>query len=819
MAGVALTCLSGCNKNPPLPNTKAETTKPPEPIEAASPTASQIAEEVKVLARHGKLDESRRKALSGLKQFGEDDPYYQWLFTLYQDPGPAQAWEAFLTRPFPNYVLNTKAQVKNLFWRAAEHPQHAEADLKEALRVAKFVGDGASIAQAQFRLAHLKVKLEPKRFEEAGLLLEPAVQYYRAHPDSPLFPLALVNLGFSRMRLDRHDESIALSREAEKFLKEKPDQLAIANNENNLGWSLLQLGNTMEAFQHFTTAAVIYKKSAMPDKLVAILRNQAAYFIAVNQPEQAVDSLTEAAAAAASDEQKAAVLKDQAELELLLGRPEDAAKAIAQARALSQFKDAIRSQDDAHIVFIEALLADKSNRNAEADAGYRRVLASKLAGHSTELEVMIDRAALLSRDHRPADADAQYRTAAALLESMRGSLKEDESKLSFFATSRRLFDDYVHFLVSQNRPEEALKVADDSRARLLSDYRKDAGFQGLDLPRLKRRLNKDLALFYWIGAKHAYLWIIDRDTCRLIDLKDPGQIQLLSKVYFDAIQAPKISPESVAAGAALQKLILEPVFAQLTPDRHVYMVLDGRLGLINPEALKGVRSPWLIQDVIISVAPSLALLQRAPPKQSATRNLLAIGDAMGTSEFPALPNAAAELKDVMAQFQSNSQLITGKDATPAAYKQAKPGQFERIHFTAHGKSEARNPLDSAVVLSPDPGTSVYKLYARDIMKDSLNARLVTISACKSAVSRSYDGEGVVGLAWAFLRAGAGQVVAGLWNVSDETARELMKRFYERMHDGKSPAHALREAKLDLMNGYKRPYDWAVFEIFAGYVEP
>ena len=714
-------------------------------------------------------------------------------------------------------MLNTKAQVKNLFWRAAEHPQHAEADLKEALRVAKFVGDGASIAQAQFRLAHLKVKLEPKRFEEAGLLLEPAVQYYRAHPDSPLFPLALVNLGFSRMRLDRHDESIALSREAEKFLKEKPDQSAIANNENNLGWSLLQLGNTEEAFQHFTKAAELYKKLAMPDKLVNIFRNQAAYFIAVAQYPKAEEMLKQAAAAAQTDDDKAVVLVDQAELDVLVDHTAEATPLLEQARALSRFKDAIRSQDDAHIVFIESLIAGKSNRHAAANAGYQKVLASKRAGHSMELEVMINRAASLSRGN-PAEAETQYRTAAALLESMRGSLKEDESKLSFFATSRRLFDDYVHFLVSHKRPEEALKVADDSRARLLSDYQ-DPGFQGLNLNALKHRLNNDLALFYWLGAHHAYLWIIDRGTCRLVDLKDPGQIQVLSKAYFNALQEPRLSAEAVAAGERLQKLILEPVFAQLTPDRHVYMVLDGQLGLINPEALKGVRSPWLIQDVVISVAPSLALLQRAPPKQSATRNLLAIGDAMGTSEFPALPNAAAELKDVMAQFQSNSQLITGKDATPAAYKQAKPGQFERIHFTAHGKSEARNPLDSAVVLSPDPGTSVYKLYARDIMKDSLNARLVTISACKSAVSRSYDGEGVVGLAWAFLRAGAGQVVAGLWNVSDETARELMKRFYERMHDGKSPALALREAKLDLMTGYKRPYDWAVFEIFAGYVEP
>ena len=48
----------------------------------------------------------------------------------------------------------------------------------------------------------------------------------------------------------------------------------------------------------------------------------------------------------------------------------------------------------------------------------------------------------------------------------------------------------------------------------------------------------------------------------------------------------------------------------------------------------------------------------------------------------------------------------------------------------------------------------YKLYARDIVKHHLTARLVTISACEGAGKRAYSGEGLVGLSWAFLRAGA-----------------------------------------------------------------
>jgi CHAT domain-containing protein len=87
------------------------------------------------------------------------------------------------------------------------------------------------------------------------------------------------------------------------------------------------------------------------------------------------------------------------------------------------------------------------------------------------------------------------------------------------------------------------------------------------------------------------------------------------------------------------------------------------------------------------------------------------------------------------------------------------------------------------------------------------------------VSRTYRGEGSVGLAWAFLKAGAGQVAAGLWNVSDEATELLMEQFYAGLRAGAAPAEALRKAKQELIqHGYKKPYYWAPIEIFAGQVE-
>jgi CHAT domain-containing protein len=164
---------------------------------------------------------------------------------------------------------------------------------------------------------------------------------------------------------------------------------------------------------------------------------------------------------------------------------------------------------------------------------------------------------------------------------------------------------------------------------------------------------------------------------------------------------------------------------------------------------------------------------------------------------------------------TSEDVITGKDATPTAYAASHPERFHRIHFAAHGVSNQIKPLESAILLSPE-GDNSNKLYGRDIVKLKLNAELVTISSCKGGEGRIY-GEGSVGLAWAFMKAGAHQVVAALWNLDDAAAAELMKAFYDGLNSGKTPAAALRAAKLSLMKdpNHQRPYYWATLQLYLG----
>src|SRR5216683_2614465 len=199
------------------------------------------------------------------------------------------------------------------------------------------------------------------------------------------------------------------------------------------------------------------------------------------------------------------------------------------------------------------------------------------------------------------------------------------------------------------------------------------------------------------------------------------------------------------------------------------------------------------------------------------KNLLLVGNAVPTPGYPALPQAPVEIQKVGHYFSDqNRKVLEAKQATATAYLSSNPGQYAYLHFVTHGTASITRPLESAVILSPEGDT--YKLYARDIVTHHLNAQLVTISACNGAGTRAYSGEGLVGLSWAFLRAGAHNVIAALWEVSDASTPQLMDRLYGELSRGQDPASALRAAKLSLLRAdsvFKKPFYWAPFQLYAG----
>ena len=229
---------------------------------------------------------------------------------------------------------------------------------------------------------------------------------------------------------------------------------------------------------------------------------------------------------------------------------------------------------------------------------------------------------------------------------------------------------------------------------------------------------------------------------------------------------------------------------------------------------------YLLEDATLLSAPSLATLASAPPTRRQDQSLLLLGNPVSPSDdYPTLPLFGFEMTRIERHFAARHiAVFTGPQASPAAYFGSNPAQYAYIHFVAHAVASRTDPLDSAVILSGTrPGEDSFKLYARDIMRQPIDARLVTISACYGSGTRSYAGEGLVGLSWAFLRAGAHSVIGALWEVSDDSTPRLMDTLYQGLEDGQTPAVALRQAKLDLLHSQSRfsaPFYWAPFQIYT-----
>jgi CHAT domain-containing protein len=213
------------------------------------------------------------------------------------------------------------------------------------------------------------------------------------------------------------------------------------------------------------------------------------------------------------------------------------------------------------------------------------------------------------------------------------------------------------------------------------------------------------------------------------------------------------------------------------------------------------------------------MLQSIRPPKPMAQGLLLFGDAISPGgEYPPLPQARVEVEQVQAHFPAEKRVvIAGENATPAAYLQNRPERFRYVHFVTHGAASRLQPLDSGVILSRD-GNGSYKLYARDIMRQPLQAELVTVSACYGAGTRTYSGEGLVGLSWSFLRAGAHHVIASLWEVNDASTPQLMDDLYGELTKGRDPVMALHNAKIAMLRSgsvYRRPFYWGAFQVYLG----
>ncbi len=449
-------------------------------------------------------------------------------------------------------------------------------------------------------------------------------------------------------------------------------------------------------------------------------------------------------------------------------------------------------------------------------------------------------ARLFERQGKTRDAERIFKSTLNDFESARAQLKNENSRLPFAANATGIYDDYIHLLVQEGKSEEALAAADQSRAQALAQglgvAQSDSHLHRAALnPRQIAQKTGATLLFYWLGSDQSYLWAITPAKITLIQLpaqKEIGaRVERYRKALLDLEDPLQTRNED---GRALYNLLIAPAAKFIRPKTPVMVLADGELSKLNFETLLvpgpsnegGQRSGsapelhYLLDDATLLSAPSLAMLAAAKPDRNRDRNLLLLGAPVSPNQdYPSLPLFGFEMTQIERHFAAQHMAVfAGQHATPAAYLTGKPGEYSYIHFVSHAVASRTDPLDSAIILSRGKADEdSFKLYARDIMQHPIDARLVTISACYGSGTRSYAGEGLVGLSWAFLRAGAHSVIGALWEVSDESTPKLMDTLYQGIEKGQDPAVALRNAKLALLHSqgrFRAPFYWAPFQIYT-----
>jgi CHAT domain-containing protein len=178
-----------------------------------------------------------------------------------------------------------------------------------------------------------------------------------------------------------------------------------------------------------------------------------------------------------------------------------------------------------------------------------------------------------------------------------------------------------------------------------------------------------------------------------------------------------------------------------------------------------------------------------------------------------VPQSSGEAHQIATLFGPSSVVLEGARATRSELRNEGVQQTRILHFATHGLIDEARPDRSGLLLTADPPHDDGLLQVRDIDSMRLNADLVTLSACETALGQNVTGEGVVGLTRAFFIAGARSVVASLWDVDDASTSRFMKRFYVNIRNGEAIDLALQHAKLQFIRdggATTSPFYWASF---------
>jgi CHAT domain-containing protein len=768
---------------------------------------------------------------------------------------------------WPNDSLSMADTLNDTALLAAEHGRYTEAaaTLQRSLVILEQRSPGSiplatSVARLGMVLRLLgDTQAAVEQLERALAIRE------RLAPESLGTASILTNLGeMTRERggpgdLDRAE---GLTRRAlALWSKASPKANGVAGSLNSLGMIARLRGRLDEAWELHSRALEISRFDVKAFTLgylgqVAEARGNPAGL------EQALDLYQQALAiqerVAPGKIELALTLQRMGRLHRRLGHPDLAAQFLARAvDTLESHAGRLGGSQELQATF-----------RAQHEAIYRDAVEAELErGHAAEAFNLVERSRarsfLILLAER--DLDLSGEVPAALERSRRdNAARYDRTLRDLSRWTPEAGDEAresLHLALSHLRQEH-----DEIAARIREASPRVAALrqpQPLDLDAARKVLDPGtLALSYSVGRERTLLFAVTRDGALRVETLPAGEEALRRDVerFLERVRQPApLSSQDAELARSLYRSLIGPVADLVERSERVLILPDGPLHRLPFGALmrdERFLAEWKPLHTALSLTVYGTLRVSGRPKPAApaqggstpgSARLAAFGDPLypkspapvdagspilrGVNWSP-LPHTRREVERI-AEIYPGASLYLGDQATEERAKSVGRG-VRVLHFATHGYIDDRSPLDSALVLSlPNSGRAtgdngllqVWEIF--DSVR--LDADLVVLSSCESALGRELSGEGMIGLTRAFQYAGARSVVASLWSVADRATAELMTRFHRHRAAGLPTDEALRAAQIELIRGpitlatssgkgmkmdASAPFFWAAFQVFG-----
>lgn len=379
-----------------------------------------------------------------------------------------------------------------------------------------------------------------------------------------------------------------------------------------------------------------------------------------------------------------------------------------------------------------------------------------------------------------------------------------------------------------------------------------------DIGTIQKHLDTNTVLLeYSVSGDQAFLWVVSNTSVRAIRLGRSREIKDKAKQYYRLVSERGPTGTTDGIEKELGSLLIGSARPTLAGKR-LLIVPDGILAYVPFAALTTTENPrrLIVDSEIVSLPSAGTLIEirkgrqgaRSPAKSVAiladpvfdiadrrvARELLAkqseldlnatvrrsFRDVKRDYTFSRLPGSRDEASAISMLVPPTQRLVLLDFAADLkAATSSELAHYRIVHFSTHGISNSIHPDLSGVVFSlvDENGKSREGFLRLGHIYDlDLNADLVVLSACETAIGKEVRGEGLIALTNGFMHAGSRSVAATLWSVSDQATFELMRRFYQRMLGSRKlrPAAALREAQIEMSKSsmYKAPFYWAAFTI-------